>query len=87
VAPGGCRDLGGARYLQFVTGRELARQDRSAISRDALVFIACFSSHSAAWQRGYPDEELLLAIDQLRMRQPDESWLVPPASTIAMPRL
>jgi hypothetical protein len=50
---------------------------RDAISRDALVFIACFSSHSAARQHSYQNEELLLAIDQLRQRQPDDPWLIP----------
>lgn len=50
---------------------------RDAISRDALVFIACFSSNSAARQKSYLYEELLLAIDQLRMRRPDVPWLIP----------
>jgi hypothetical protein len=50
---------------------------RDAISRDALVFIACFSHHTAARQRSYQNEELLLAIDQLRRRRPDDPWLIP----------
>lgn len=50
---------------------------RAAINSDALVFIACFSTHSAARQRSYQNEELLLAIDQLRQRPPDDSWLIP----------
>ena len=48
-----------------------------AISRDALVFIACFSSHSTARRQTYQNEELLLAIEQLRLRQPDDPWLIP----------
>jgi len=50
---------------------------RDAITRDALVFIACFSCHSAARRKSYMNEELLLAIDQLRLRQPDDPWLIP----------
>jgi hypothetical protein len=50
---------------------------REAITDDALVFIACFSSHSAARQKSRQNEELLLAIEQLRSRRPDEPWLIP----------
>lgn len=50
---------------------------RSAIINDALVFIACFSSRSAARQASYQNKELLLAIDQLRRRAPDDPWLIP----------
>ena len=50
---------------------------RSAITHNALVFIACFSSYSAARQKSYQNEELLLAIDQLHLRRPDDPWLIP----------
>jgi TIR domain len=50
---------------------------RDAITHDALVFIACFSASSVARQKTYQYEELLLAIDQLRIRRPDDPWLVP----------
>jgi hypothetical protein len=50
---------------------------RDAIIHDALVFIACFSSHSAARRTSYANEELMLAIEQLRLRQPDDPWLIP----------
>jgi hypothetical protein len=50
---------------------------REAINADALVFIACFSTRSAARQRSYQNEELLLAIDQVRQRRPDDPWLIP----------
>jgi hypothetical protein len=50
---------------------------RDAITQEALVFIACFSTRSAARQKSYQNEELLLAIDQLRMRGPDATWLIP----------
>lgn len=50
---------------------------RHAISEDALVFIACFSQSSIARRRSYQNDELVLAIEELRLRQPDEPWLIP----------
>lgn len=58
-------------------GEDWRAKIRDAITRDALVFIACFSSHSAARQTSHMYEELLLAIDQLRLRRPDVPWLMP----------
>ena len=58
-------------------GEDWHAKIRDAITRDALVFIACFSSHSAARRKSYMNAELLLAIDQLRLRQPDDPWLIP----------
>lgn len=53
-------------------GEDWRAKIREAISRDALVFIACFSSRSVARQVSYQNEELLLAIEQLRRRRPDD---------------
>ena len=50
---------------------------RNAISDGALAFIACFSTHSAARETSYQNEELLLAVEQLRLRPPDRAWLIP----------
>jgi Rne/Rng family ribonuclease len=58
-------------------GEDWGAKIRQAITGDALVFIACFSSHSVARQRSYQNEELLLAIEQLRRRQPGVPWLIP----------
>jgi Rne/Rng family ribonuclease len=58
-------------------GEDWRAKIREAITRDALAFIACFSSHSAARQKSFQNEELYLAIDQLRMRRPNEPWLIP----------
>jgi hypothetical protein len=58
-------------------GEDWRRKIRDAITNNALVFIACFSSHSAARAKSYQNEELLLAIDQLRQRRPDDPWLIP----------
>jgi TIR domain len=58
-------------------GEDWRAKIRGAINRDALVFIACFSRNSAARRRSYQNEELLLAIEQLRRRRPDDPWLIP----------
>ena len=50
---------------------------RRAITDNALVFIACFSSQSIARKKTYQNEELLLAIEQLRLRHPGDPWLIP----------
>jgi hypothetical protein len=48
-----------------------------AITDNALVFIACFSSLSAARTTSYQNEELTLAMEQFRLRPPDARWLIP----------
>jgi hypothetical protein len=58
-------------------GENWRTQIRSAITDSALVFIACFSSQSAARAVSYQNEELALAVEQLRLRQPDIPWLIP----------
>jgi hypothetical protein len=50
---------------------------RQAIEDGALVFIACFSQQSLSRRRSYQNEELTLAIDQLRQRPPEYPWLIP----------
>ncbi len=50
---------------------------RRAIVEDALAFIACFSYRSLGRDKSYQNEELVLAIDQLRLRRPDVPWLIP----------
>jgi parallel beta-helix repeat protein len=50
---------------------------RRAITDNALVFIACFSRRSVARVKSYQNEEIRLAIDQLRLRRPDDPWLIP----------
>jgi TIR domain len=58
-------------------GEDWQAKIRAAITEDALVFIACFSSNSLARARSYQNEELVLAVEQLRLRQPDVPWLIP----------
>jgi hypothetical protein len=49
---------------------------RGGIRRGDL-FIACFSSNYAQRDQTYMNEELILAIEQLRMRPTDRSWFIP----------
>jgi hypothetical protein len=49
---------------------------RNAIQEGAF-FIACFSHESAARDRTYMNEELTLAIEELRLRPADRSWFIP----------
>jgi len=58
-------------------GEDWRAKIRRAITGNALVFIACFSSRSVARVKSYQNEELLLAIEELRLRRPDEPWLIP----------
>jgi TIR domain len=58
-------------------GEDWRMKIRQAITGDALVFIACFSGPGLARDKTYQNEELLLAIEQLRLRRPDVPWLIP----------
>jgi TIR domain len=58
-------------------GQDWRAQIRGAITRDALAFIACFSRASMARGQSYQYEELTLAIEQLRQRPHDVTWLIP----------
>lgn len=58
-------------------GEDWHRKVRRAIADDALAFVACFSRQSLGREKRYQNEELLLAIDQLRLRCPAHPWLFP----------
>ena len=58
-------------------GQDWSAEIRRAITDNALVFIACFSCASLARSKTYQNEELTLAIEQMRLRRPDEPWLIP----------
>jgi DivIVA domain-containing protein len=58
-------------------GEDWRAKIRDAITRDALVFLACFSNASLARARSYQNEEILLAIEELRRRRPGVPWLIP----------
>jgi hypothetical protein len=58
-------------------GEDWRAKIRRAIIENTLAFIVCFSSRSVARDKSYQNEELLLAIEQLRLRRPDDPWLIP----------
>ena len=58
-------------------GEDWRARIRSAITNDALAFVACFSSNSAARRVTGQNEELVVGIEQLRLRRPDDPWMVP----------
>lgn len=58
-------------------GEDWRGRIRQAITQQSLAFIACFSEHSEARSISGQNEELNLAIDQLRLRRPDQPWLIP----------
>lgn len=65
------------------SGQDWRTMIRRAITDNALAFIACFSSESIARSQRYHNEEITVAIEQLRQRQPDARWLIPIRSMIA----
>jgi hypothetical protein len=58
-------------------GEDWRLKIRQAITRDALAFIACFSSNSTRRTTSSQNEELTLAIEQFRLRNPDAPWVLP----------
>jgi hypothetical protein len=58
-------------------GEDWRAKIRQAITKDVLVFLACFSRNSLARRVTYQNEELTLAVDQMRLRRPGEPWLIP----------
>ena len=58
-------------------GEDWRMKIREAITDNALVFIACFSDNSSAKEKTYQREEVLLAVEQLRQRAPEQAWLIP----------
>ncbi|MGO9080212.1 MAG: Clp protease N-terminal domain-containing protein [Streptosporangiaceae bacterium] len=58
-------------------GQDWRKKIRHAIIKDSLVFLACFSKKSISRETSYQNEELTLAIEQMRIRRPDQPWLIP----------
>jgi hypothetical protein len=57
-------------------GEDWRARIRGAITSNALVFLAC-SKSGLARSKSYQNEELVLAIEQLRQRPPERPWLIP----------
>jgi hypothetical protein len=58
-------------------GEEWRARIRHAITDNSLVFVACFSRESVAREKSYQNEELILAVEEMRLRSPDVPWLIP----------
>jgi energy-coupling factor transporter ATP-binding protein EcfA2 len=58
-------------------GEDWRQKIRRAITNDAFVFIACFSRTSVTRRVSYQYEEIALAIEQLRSRNPEVPWFIP----------
>jgi hypothetical protein len=50
---------------------------RRAITQGACAFVACFSENYSARARSYMNEELTLAIEEIRKRPQDRTWFIP----------
>ena len=61
---------------QIRPGQRWADAIRTAI-REGAFYIACFSNSSAARSRSYMNEELVTAIEELRLRPADQAWFIP----------
>jgi len=58
-------------------GQDWRLEIRRAITNGSFAFLACFSSNSAERETSYQNEELILAVEQMRLRPPGRPWLVP----------
>ena len=58
-------------------GQDWKLKIRRAITTGSLAFVACFSEHSQARVVSYQNEELILAVEQMRARPPGRVWLLP----------
>ncbi len=57
-------------------GQDWKIEIRRAIER-GVAFIACFSEHTGRRDISYQNEELAVAVDLMRRRQPGQVWLLP----------
>jgi TIR domain len=62
---------------QLWPGEDWRAKIRDAIAADSLAFVACFSTNSEERQKSYQRDELLIAIEQLRLRAADHPYLLP----------
>jgi hypothetical protein len=58
-------------------GQDWRLEIRRAINSGSLAFLACFSIHTDARATTYQNEELVLAVEQMRRRPPGARWLIP----------
>jgi hypothetical protein len=58
-------------------GQDWKLEIRRAIAHESLAFIACFSENTERRETSYQNEELILAVEQMRLRRPERPWLLP----------
>ena len=58
-------------------GEDWRARIQGAIRGEALVFLACFSRQGVHRVKSYQNEELVLAVEELRLRPPGHPWLIP----------
>ena len=58
-------------------GQDWKIEIRKAILTGSLAFIACFSENTELKDSSYQNEELILAVEQMRRRPPGVAWLIP----------
>jgi hypothetical protein len=63
--------------IEIRPGEDKRDRIRIAISRTALVFVACFSEASISSVRSRQNEELSWAVREARQRRPEVPWLIP----------
>lgn len=61
----------------LIPGSDWATEIRSAITRNSLAFIPCFSKGSTRRGQSYQYDELLSAIDHFRKLPPNRRWIFP----------
>ena len=58
-------------------GEDWKLEIKRAIDNEAFAFIACFSFNSQRREQTHYNEELLLAVERMRLLQPGARWLIP----------
>jgi hypothetical protein len=58
-------------------GQDWEIEIRRAINTNSLAFIACFSENNQRRPKSYQNKELILAVEQMRLRPPGQAWLIP----------
>lgn len=58
-------------------GQDWRAEIRRSIQSGSFAFLACFSDASEARETSYQNEELLLAVEQQRLRPVGRPWLIP----------
>ncbi|MCO8269791.1 HEAT repeat domain-containing protein [Actinoplanes sp. TRM 88003] len=61
---------------QLEPGVRWASAIRAAI-RDGAFFVACFSRHYGARQKTFMNEEITVAVEELRLHSTDHAWFLP----------